>query len=220
MGTVTRAGSLVDFGMDSGIEVASATVVPFRLPAELRADDPEEAKERRSLKFIALTVFALTARAIVEGVRDLVTGRTPDTSIAGIALTGLPPGRHAASGEAKRRAGLIAHAFFSPAQDVETVGDRVRSLPDARRGRSGRGTGADAFIPDPDTDIRVVGNFYEQTVDLRLPSRLAWDSRQFRTDIRTEPSAVRVYVLPGEDGVLSLPKPTPNRRRMRQRRTA
>ncbi|WP_370327222.1 hypothetical protein [Euzebya sp.] len=51
--------SLVGFGIDSGIEVAAAGVVLHRLLAELRGGDVDEAKERRALRFIALTFFAL-----------------------------------------------------------------------------------------------------------------------------------------------------------------
>lgn len=80
--------SLVGFGVDSGIEVAAASVVLHRLYAELRGGEVDEAKERRALRFIALTFFALAAYVTIEGVLRLVGDETPDTSPVGIALVG------------------------------------------------------------------------------------------------------------------------------------
>ena len=64
-------------------------MVLVRLLATLRGEEPDEDKERRALKFIAVTFFALAAYVVLEGVRDLITGETPNTSIVGIAITGL-----------------------------------------------------------------------------------------------------------------------------------
>ena len=80
---------MIGFGVDSAIEVAAATVVLIRLTANLRGEEPDEDKERRALKFIAITFFALAAYVVFEGVRDLITGETPDTSLVGIGITGL-----------------------------------------------------------------------------------------------------------------------------------
>ncbi|ROT33450.1 cation transporter [Micromonospora sp. HM5-17] len=87
-GLAASAISLVGFGIDSGIEVAAAAVVLTRLTAEIRGGEPDEAKERRALKFIALTFFALATYVTVEGIRDLIIGEAPDTSVVGIVLTG------------------------------------------------------------------------------------------------------------------------------------
>ena len=80
--------SLVGFGVDSSIEVAAAGGVLHRLYAELRGGEVDEAKERRALKFIALTFFALAAYVTIEGVLRLVGDETPDSSPLGIALVG------------------------------------------------------------------------------------------------------------------------------------
>lgn len=80
--------SLVGFGVDSGIEVAAAAVVLHRLTATLRGGEVE-AKERRALRFIALTFFALALYVVVEGTRALLTDETPDPSTVGVVLTGL-----------------------------------------------------------------------------------------------------------------------------------
>ena len=81
--------SLVGFGIDSGIEVAAASVVLHRLYADIRGGGVDEAKERRALRFIGITFFALAAYVVVEGVRNLIIGDTPDTSTVGVVLTGL-----------------------------------------------------------------------------------------------------------------------------------
>lgn len=81
--------SLIGFGVDSAIEVAAAAVVLTRITAEARGKGVDHVKERRALRFIALTFFALAAYVVVEGVRNLVTGETPDTSSVGVTLTAL-----------------------------------------------------------------------------------------------------------------------------------
>ena len=81
-------------------------MVLVRLLAELKGGEPDEAKERRALKFIAVTFFALAAYVTVEGVRDLVSGESPDTSPVGIALTGASIVIMPLLAAAKRRVGL------------------------------------------------------------------------------------------------------------------
>jgi divalent metal cation (Fe/Co/Zn/Cd) transporter len=73
--------SVVGFGVDSGIETASAVLVGLRLAARLRDGEPDEARERRTLRAVAVTFFLLAAYVTVEGVRSLVGGETPATSV-------------------------------------------------------------------------------------------------------------------------------------------
>ena len=87
-GLIAGAVSLVGFGVDSGIEVAAATVVLVRLTAELRGGEPDERKEAVALRFIAVTFFLLAGYLVVEGIRDLIVGERLDTSLVGIVLTG------------------------------------------------------------------------------------------------------------------------------------
>jgi divalent metal cation (Fe/Co/Zn/Cd) transporter len=86
-GLVAGSVALTGFGVDSGIEVAAATVVLVRLLAELRGRGVDERRERLALRFIAVTFFTLAAYVLVEGARDLLTDAKPDTSPVGIALT-------------------------------------------------------------------------------------------------------------------------------------
>lgn len=97
--------SLVGFGIDSGIESASAVLVGLRLAARLRHGEANEAKERRALKLVALTFFALAAYVIIEGIRSLVAGETPERSTAGIVLLALSIVVMPVLARAKRRVG-------------------------------------------------------------------------------------------------------------------
>ena len=86
VGLLAGLVSLVGFGLDSGIESAAAVLVGLRLAARLRNGEPDEAKERRTLKAVAVTFFVLAAYVVFEGVRSLIGGEDPDTSIVGLVL--------------------------------------------------------------------------------------------------------------------------------------
>lgn len=119
-GLVAGAVSLIGFGVDSGIEVAAATVVLTRLLAEIKGGHVDEAKERRALCFVALTFFALAIYVTVEGIRDLVTGSTPETSPVGIALTGASIVIMPWLARRKRRAGEAMNSRLVVADAAET----------------------------------------------------------------------------------------------------
>lgn len=86
VGLLAGLVSLVGFGLDSGIESAAAVLVGLRLAARLRHGEADEAKERRTLKAVAITFFVLAAYVVIEGTRSLIEGETPDTSIIGLVL--------------------------------------------------------------------------------------------------------------------------------------
>lgn len=88
-GIIAGSLALTGFGFDSWIEVIAAAVVLHRLRAEVAGGQPDEAKERRALRVVAVTFFVLAAYVVVEGVRNLVVGSEPSISTVGIVLTGL-----------------------------------------------------------------------------------------------------------------------------------
>ena len=88
VGVLAGLVSLIGFGVDSGIESASAVLVGMRLAARLRHGEADEAKERRALKLVAVTFFVLAAYVTIEGIRSLVQGDRPENSIVGIVLLG------------------------------------------------------------------------------------------------------------------------------------
>jgi hypothetical protein len=97
--------SLVGFGLDSGIESASAVLVGLRLVARLRHGEANEAKERRALKLVALTFFALAAYVTVEGIRSLLAREAPEGSTVGMVLLALSVIVMPLLAHAKRRVG-------------------------------------------------------------------------------------------------------------------
>lgn len=79
-GVVAGSIALVGFGVDSSIEVFSASVVLWRLRGG------SEAREERALKLIGASFLALAGFLTVEATRDLLGGADPETSFVGIAL--------------------------------------------------------------------------------------------------------------------------------------
>jgi divalent metal cation (Fe/Co/Zn/Cd) transporter len=80
-GTLATSAALLGFGLDSLIEVASAAAVAWQFSGK----DPE-ARERVTLKVIALSFFALAAYVAVESALALVGFDHPRPSPVGIAL--------------------------------------------------------------------------------------------------------------------------------------
>jgi divalent metal cation (Fe/Co/Zn/Cd) transporter len=84
-GLVAGSVVLTGFGLDSAIEVVSALIVLHRLRA--LPDQPYEDRERRALRAIAVTFFALAAYLTADGIHSLVTASRPDTSLPGITIS-------------------------------------------------------------------------------------------------------------------------------------
>ncbi|QQQ74349.1 cation transporter [Saccharothrix sp. 6-C] len=80
-GTVASSTALIGFGLDSVVEVASATAVAWQFAAE-----DHEARERVALRVIALSFFALALYVAVESVRALLGAQAAEHSTAGIVL--------------------------------------------------------------------------------------------------------------------------------------
>jgi divalent metal cation (Fe/Co/Zn/Cd) transporter len=80
-GLVAGSIALVGFGLDSIVEVSSGLIIlwQFRHPLP-------ESRERRALRLMALSFFALAAYVTFESVRALLSGHDPDPSPVGIGL--------------------------------------------------------------------------------------------------------------------------------------
>lgn len=80
-GLVAGSVALVGFGLDSVVEVSSGLIIlwQFRHPLP-------ESRERRALRLLAFSFFALAAYVGIESIRTLITGADPDTSPVGIGL--------------------------------------------------------------------------------------------------------------------------------------
>ncbi|PSL52821.1 cation efflux family protein [Saccharothrix carnea] len=80
-GTIASSTALIGFGLDSVVEVASATAVAWQFSAK-----DHEARERVTLRVIALSFFALALYVTVESVRALLGAQAADHSTTGIVL--------------------------------------------------------------------------------------------------------------------------------------
>ncbi len=81
--------ALLGFGLDSGIESISASILLWRLFAERRAPERVEQVERRAIRLIGASFFVLAAFVGVDAIHSLVTASEPESSPVGIALTAL-----------------------------------------------------------------------------------------------------------------------------------
>jgi divalent metal cation (Fe/Co/Zn/Cd) transporter len=115
-GLLAGSIALTGFGFDSWIEVAAATVVLGRL----RGGHTDAAKQRRALRFVAITFFVLAAYVTVEGIRALLTDARPETSRVGIALTAASVLIMPALARAKRQAGQAMGSALVVADAAET----------------------------------------------------------------------------------------------------
>lgn len=83
-GLVAGSVALVGFGLDSMVEVSSGLIIlwQFRHPLP-------EVRERRALRLMALSFFALAAWISFESVRTLFAETEPETSWVGMGLAAL-----------------------------------------------------------------------------------------------------------------------------------
>lgn len=80
-GTEASSAALIGFGLDSTVEVAAAAAVAW----QFAVPDPET-REKRALRFIAWSFFALAAYVTAESVLALSGVREPRPSPVGIIL--------------------------------------------------------------------------------------------------------------------------------------
>jgi hypothetical protein len=82
-GLLAASIALVGFGLDSAIELISATIVIWQLRGEITCQD----RQTRTVRLIGVTFFALAAYLTIDGIRDLATHARPGQSIPGLAVT-------------------------------------------------------------------------------------------------------------------------------------
>ena len=115
-GAVASSAALVGFGLDSLIEVASATAVAWQFAGR----DPES-RERTALRIIALSFFALAAYVTVESVRALFGEVEPRPSTVGIVLAALSLLVMPVLSYAQRRAGRELGSASAVADSKQTL---------------------------------------------------------------------------------------------------
>lgn len=119
-GVIAGSIALTGFGFDSWIEVTAAAVVLRRLRAEVAGGAPDEAKERRALRVVAVTFFVLAIYVTVEGVRDLAMGDEPSITVVGMVLTALSAVVMPALARLKQAAGEAMNSRLVLADAAET----------------------------------------------------------------------------------------------------
>ncbi len=80
-GAAASSIALVGFGLDSTVEVLSASVIAWQMTPPA----PEE-REARALRLIALSFIALAGYVTVQAIIDLAQRHEPEASTAGIVL--------------------------------------------------------------------------------------------------------------------------------------
>ena len=83
-GAAASSIALVGFGLDSVVEMSSALIVLWQFRHRI-----PEARERRALRLIALSFFALAGYLAVESMRTLLGGHAAESAPVGIALAAL-----------------------------------------------------------------------------------------------------------------------------------
>jgi divalent metal cation (Fe/Co/Zn/Cd) transporter len=115
-GTVASSTALIGFGLDSVVEVASATAVAWQFAAA----DPHR-RERVALRVIAVSFFLLAGYVAVESVRALTGATEPDPSPVGIGLAALSLVVMPVLSFAQRRAGREFGSASAVADSKQTL---------------------------------------------------------------------------------------------------
>jgi divalent metal cation (Fe/Co/Zn/Cd) transporter len=102
-GTLSSSAALTGFGLDSVVEVSSAAAVAWQFSA--RDHDARQAREKATLRVIALSFFALAAYVTAEAARALAGGGEAGRSVPGIVLAALSLWVMPLLATAQRRAG-------------------------------------------------------------------------------------------------------------------
>jgi divalent metal cation (Fe/Co/Zn/Cd) transporter len=118
-GTLASSTALIGFGLDSVIEVSSATAVAWQFSA--RDHVVREARERRTLRIISVSFLALAAYVSTDAVRALAGTGDADRSLPGIVLAALSLAVMPFLSAAQRRAGRELGSASAVADSKQTL---------------------------------------------------------------------------------------------------
>ncbi|WP_198358376.1 cation transporter [Streptomyces fildesensis] len=118
-GTIASSTALVGFGLDSVIEVSSAAAVAWQFSARDHA--VREAREKTTLRIIAISFFALATYVAIDAVRALTSTGEADRSIRGIAIAALSLAIMPFLSAAQRRAGRELGSASAVADSKQTL---------------------------------------------------------------------------------------------------
>ncbi|MGY1435385.1 cation diffusion facilitator family transporter [Streptomyces reniochalinae] len=118
-GTLASSTALIGFGLDSVIEVSSAAAVAWQFSARDHA--VREAREKTTLRIIAVSFFALAAYVSVDSIRALAGGGEADRSLPGIVIAALSLAVMPFLSAAQRRAGRELGSASAVADSKQTL---------------------------------------------------------------------------------------------------
>ncbi|MDG9727123.1 MULTISPECIES: cation transporter [unclassified Streptomyces] len=118
-GTMASSTALVGFGLDSVIEVSSAAAVAWQFSA--RDHDLREAREKVTLRIIAVSFFALAAYVSFDAVRALAGTGEAERSIPGIVIAALSLAIMPFLSHAQRKAGRELGSASAVADSKQTL---------------------------------------------------------------------------------------------------
>ncbi|NUO47086.1 MAG: cation transporter [Streptomyces sp.] len=118
-GTLASSTALIGFGLDSVVEVSSAAAVAWQFSAREHA--VREAREKTTLRIIAVSFFALAVYVTVDAVRALTGTDEADRSIPGIVIAALSLAVMPFLSAAQRRAGRELGSASAVADSKQTL---------------------------------------------------------------------------------------------------
>ncbi|GAA1536000.1 cation transporter [Streptomyces albidochromogenes] len=118
-GTIASSTALIGFGLDSIIEVSSAAAVAWQFSASDHAT--REAREKRTLRIIAVSFFALAAFVSIDAVRALTGTGEAERSAPGIVIATLSLAVMPFLSAAQRRAGRELGSASAVADSKQTL---------------------------------------------------------------------------------------------------
>ncbi|MEV8533976.1 cation transporter [Streptomyces sp. NPDC051211] len=118
-GTIASSTALIGFGLDSVIEVSSATAVAWQFSPRDHA--VREAREKRTLRIIAVSFFALAVYVTVDSIRALTGTGEAQTSVPGIVIAALSLAVMPFLSTAQRKAGRELGSASAVADSKQTL---------------------------------------------------------------------------------------------------
>jgi divalent metal cation (Fe/Co/Zn/Cd) transporter len=118
-GTLASSTALIGFGLDSVIEVSSAAAVAWQFSARDHA--VREAREKKTLRIIAFSFFALALYVAVDSVRALTGTGEAGHSVPGIILAALSLAVMPLLSAAQRKAGRELGSASAVADSKQTL---------------------------------------------------------------------------------------------------
>src|SRR5207249_342840 len=120
-GLLASSIALVGFGLDSVVEVLSALVIAWRLSRQSGDPEANERAERRAVRLIALSFFAIAVYVAYNAARKLLgVADEPQPSPIGLLITALSVVVMPALAWAKRRVAVSLGSMALRADAAET----------------------------------------------------------------------------------------------------